>query len=75
MEIYRTQNVNLLFSQLGNIEVSLEKMRDKKADGRANMGLIWGKSGWGKTKALELYANAKKDKCVLIRSRRTWTAS
>lgn len=75
MEIYLTENVNLLFSQMGNIEVSLEKMKHKEDDGRANMGLVWGDSGWGKTKALELYAKSKKDKCILIRSRRTWTAS
>ncbi len=75
MQLKQTQNINKLFSLMGNIEVSMERMRNGDDDGRANMGLVWGDSGWGKTSALKLYVSLKADKAVYIRSRRTWTAS
>ncbi len=75
MNLKQTKNISKLFEQMGSIEVSMERMRNNDDDGRANMGLVWGMSGWGKTSALKLYQSLKSEKVVLIRARRTWTAS
>ncbi len=75
MELIRTKNINKLFELMGNVEMSMEAMQNAMSDGKANMGLIYGDSGWGKTVALKLYQSLKSDKVIYIRARRSWTAS